>query len=306
MSIQYAGGTIKFENAWAQTLGTKTELCNRIYANFLTAGWSSVSVSGSAPNVTGFTVQSAATTGGNLACRVVGDTSSTNCFHIYMQNSSGGEQGTTGQGPFLLPGIGTTWYMVINQYQFFIWQQGATIGRNSMCGGNLYLPTFLQGVITKGIWCNSSGYGDTSSGLAWRTRMQMNDSSTTPGYYYLNINGVVMDNGTNAPSSSSISGPHIMVLATPSSNVVTNQQPSDYRWVDGSVVVIDPLLSAPLTALGIETVILGQFYDSFVTMEPTPGDITVSYDSRTFICYTNYNTRFTPYGTPGTLWLATT
>lgn len=306
MSIQYAGGVITFENAWAQSSGTKTELCNRIYADFLASGWSSIAVTGTAPNVTAFTVQSAATSGGSLACQVKADTSGTNCVHFVMQTTAGTNVQTGGF--YLLPAASKVWYMVFNKFQFFIWQKGSPAGRDVVMGGVFYLPTFLQSVITTGIWGMGNGTGDTAgTGRTFRDQLGLTNGTNQPGNLYININGTWWEDTNNSTLVyNSNYGPRILVLTNPSGNTITSNTLSDCRFYDGSYIVMDSLFSVNLTTAAPEAFIVGQLFDSFVTNDVNPGDTVVSYDTHNYIAFTNFNSRSTPSNLPGTLWIATT
>lgn len=300
MSIQYNGSTIVFDNSWLSPLGTKTELCNRIYANFLAAGWSSVSVTGSAPNVTAFTVRSAVTSGGNLQCEVKCDIASTNCVRLYMQEYNAQHPQTGGM--YLLPGSTIIWNMVINRYQFFIWANGYTsLSRNFAAGGILYLPTFLQGVITIGIWGQGNGRtdGDTTNIVSFRTSLEVYRGTTSSPNTYNNINGIAWEN-TNATIPTH-TGQRLFPIISAESRW-DNMAPQ--RWCNDAIIVSDPLIGWAARSTTHEPVVMGQLWDSVIFSVPMVGDSIVTFDGRSFIALTNNNLGVSIYSAPGTLLLA--
>lgn len=308
MSIRYSSGTgaITFENAWTQSSGTKTELCNKMYADFIASGWASAAVTGSAPNVTAFTVTSAATPTAGLQCQVKADTSGTNCVHLVMQTAVGSNVQTGGF--FLLPAASKVWYMVFNPFQFFVWQKGAPQGRDVAMGGCPYIPTFLDSVVTVAIWGQGNGTGDTGgNNVTFRSNLCIsNNSATNPGNAYNNVNGTWWEYSNATSSATNQASPSLLPLSSAAQNYPPTGMMYDCRWYDGSILVSDAIYASGILAgASGERFLIGQIWDAFLTNDWIMGDQTISYDTHNYIAFTNFNYRSGRDYVSGTLWIAT-
>lgn len=296
MSIQYSGTAPVFDDSWAQSAGTKTELCNRIYANFIAAGWSSISVTGSAPNVTAFTVRSVLTPEGNQ-CEVICDTSSTNCIRLRMQEVNGFN--LQFYGMYLLPESSRIWYMVINKYQFFIWVKGAIVSRGYVAGGACHIPLNLRDSVTISIWANTNGISDTSNTWASGFRYILDCFNGSSPVFYQNINGMAWSQ-FNASVNASVQ----RLVATASSLTRWDSPEPLMYWHDGSPIISDPLIAWSLWS-NDQSRIRGQLWDSFISSDANNGDTQITFDGHNYIALTHDNGGISSYASPGTLWLAT-
>src|SRR5262245_28096465 len=147
MAIQYAGGTI-VNSVLTQSAGTRAELAQWIRDQLVLAGWTSTGTA------TDYQITCVTSTGGNLNGRVVMyDPGSGSCARLKFSNVAATKVQTGDL--FLLPATSKQWRIIANKYQFFVFAPGTSAAREFACGGVLFLPSFLQGVITECIWCSS-------------------------------------------------------------------------------------------------------------------------------------------------------
>src|SRR4051812_32082486 len=171
MAIQYAGGTI-INTTFTQSSGNRPEMAQWIRDQLLAAGWAS------AGSATDYQLTSA-TTPQSLSCRVRSyDPGSANCARLKFSNVAGSR--VQAADIFLLPAVSKLWRIIANKYQFFIMTSGTTAVREFACGGALYLPSFLNGVITEAFWGqgNASSDGDTSFRQSFRNTLSGATGST--------------------------------------------------------------------------------------------------------------------------------
>lgn len=139
-SIQYPGGTIV--NTTYATDGSRQNLASAVEDALNTAGWTTISGHHTATIV----VRSASTpTASNSIDVKITDPGSGTCTQVKMQNAAATK---VSQAYFLNPTSGKTYKLVGNKYQMTIWTAGTTPSREFLMFGTLYIPSFLNSVIT--------------------------------------------------------------------------------------------------------------------------------------------------------------
>jgi hypothetical protein len=226
------------------------------------------------------------------------------CIQFSIANSTFTLAGTnTGQGPGNLnPGTGATTYRIIaDKYQTFIFTPTPTGARQFVSFGTLYLPTFLQGVITECAWmtCNSQSDSDTTNrSQNWRLRFNLDGVNSQTSCFQCIANSMLIDAGTAGAMNIQFmpGSPYILTnLVYPASGAKTAQ--SGHHWHDASALMLEPLVAWG-NAMGTlsnsvggsaasEELIRGQLWDAVLVNNVFAGDTTTTFDGHNWWALTD-------------------
>ena len=181
--------------------------------------------------------------------------------------------------------------IIANKYQAFIFQPSPTSARSFVAFGTPYLPTFLQGVLTKCGWmgCNSVVDTDTTNRPSLRSRIGI-----TQGNCQAIANGNLIDATLNT-SYNGLSGLLMLYgVAFPYYGAVSAQ--SGILWHDGSAIMVEPLIgwgnsyqiwNTGPGAAGAQTLCRGQLWDAVLISSSFAGDATSTFDSHNWFGITD-------------------
>jgi hypothetical protein len=291
MSIQYSGTNIN--NTFVNTVGTRLEIVTGLSTALVAAGWNVISGGG-----TGNQLLESATTPSpqNLVCRIqLYDPGSGNCAQIKFRNQAG----TATQANFhpLYAQASKTWRVIANPYQFFIFSTASTsVGREFVGGGVPYLPSFLQGVITEGIWSMGNGRNDIDSfnSTTFRNNLVTSTPSSQPNLW-MDVNLNVWENFNNYVTNAYTGWPQLIgQQGAQWTQVAGTNLYATYKWHDDSLMVYEPLIAWGASGYTDESKIRGQLWDAAIVSDAFGADQTTSFDTRNWWVLTNGN-----YGTSG-------
>lgn len=282
MAIQYSGGP-NINTTFTTTTGTRLEIVNALETILVSAGWTVISGSGTS-NVL---LESATTPAPqSLVCRVqIQDTGSGNCAQVKFRNQNNTKAQTNPL--YLLPAVGKVYRVIANKYQFFCFaSDSVTVGRTLVCGGVPYLPSFLQGVITEAIWCQSNSNNNDSATThyhSFRTASWCGTSSNQCSQWQV-VNG----NAWEVSASFINHSPGCQQLMVQSGSFHSiNLAPVTYRWHDGSHFTYEPLIAWGLTGSSDEGLVRGQLWDACMLSGAFVADQTTTFDANNWWVYTN-------------------
>lgn len=285
MAIQYAGGTninTTFSNSGSPT---RREIVDGIVAALASAGWSTVSGSG-----TGDVLMESATTPQGLKCRVrVYDPGSGNTARLYLRSAGiTAAAGTFGAG--LLPEANKLWRVIANRYQAFVFSPYMVASRAYVGFGSLYIPSTFASQIFECCWMWGSANGDTDTTTrpSFRWTLGSNQNfSTSEMCFILNGNMWEVGNGTNLGGTGSPGNP---TLIYPQHANMAYQGYSQYafRFHDDSPLIAEPLMAFGLNS-GDEAKIRGQLWDAIIMTDVMSMGTTFSFDGHNFHNLTHIN-----------------
>lgn len=269
-TIQYAGGT-NISVTMNSPAGTRRELVDWISATCLhAAGWAYIAPSDG--TTADELLQTASTPNSNQIQYRFYDAGSGN-VSVYMRNVAGTKV-TAARA--LAPGAGKVWQCIANKYQYFVFTVGTTANNEFMAGGVLYVPTFLAAAIT-----GDFGWMETGVTVASSLRY------TLANYGYNYAAGLVNNNLLDA-SMDTDNGTLQLVSVSPGHTTTAG---FPYRWYDGSLQIVEPLMGWGLTAASAECKLYGQLWDAMIVSDAFAGDYVLpnQVDSHTWYAITNNN-----------------
>ena len=209
---------------------------------------------------------------------------------------------TTGGGQ-LNPGTGSTTYNIIaDKYQAFIFQSVTTPARGFVAFGTPYLPTFLQSVLTQCCWLSSNGFNDTNTTIGYSLRVLSapNGYGNSQGITNTNLCDSLNQNNGNTPYG-------VLVLITTGLNILVTGQ-AGVAWSDASALMQEPLLAwgnnyqnGGSAGASYQQLIRGQLWDAVLICNEFVGDTTTTFDGHNWRGITDSNTT-----TYATLFICTT
>ena len=154
MAIQYAGGSIIQATS---TPGSRTAMVDFIEAQLVLAGWSSSGSSGDYTMTTATTPQS-------LSIKMrVWDPGSGNCARLALHNISGSINLDADNPIFVFPN-GSTYTIIANKYQFFLFVDTGFAARTFAAGGVPYVPSFLEASFSESLgWLQGNATTDSDA-----------------------------------------------------------------------------------------------------------------------------------------------
>jgi hypothetical protein len=284
--------------------GTKQQIINGIETALLSAGWITLSGSGTSALKMQSSMSPASQ---NLRIRLNVKDNGNNCTVCSLENVQGSRVASNGtsNGGQLLPATGKVFRVIANKYQAFVLVPGSVTTRDFACWGVPYLPTWLQGVAYECAWLQGSGTSDTDTTTGRKSfRTVLGSMSNQGGESTLNQSFYNLNMWENAQGGTSNFGmPGLFFFAGPTNGFSSTSM--NYRWADGSAMMSDPIMSWGTTGATDEGLARGQLWDAFVTGEPYPADTPLSsIDSHNWFCITNLNSGQVAQGTVrGTLFV---
>jgi len=168
--------------------------------------------------------------------------------------------------------------VIANPYQFFVFTSSSqSTGREFMCGGVPYIPTFLQGVITEAIWCHSTAQTDSDTTIRPTFRTHLTTQSATfsgHGNLWNTVDANQYENPGQDNGTANSGYQQLLVHQAAKLNTI-----SSYRWHDDSLLVYEPLISWGLTAASDEGKLRGQLWDAAIVSLGFAADTTTTFDS---------------------------
>lgn len=290
-TIQYSGGVV-VNTTFTNTAGTRLEIVSGLVAALTTAGWGTVS------GTTDVIMNSATTpTASNQIRAEILDPGSGNCAQVKIRNTAGT---LISQASYLLPGVGKVWHVIANQYNFAIFTAGTSAAREFIMAGTLYIPTFLDGVITGDLgWIMANGVTDGSATLygSFKTGLGTADTNGN-GHFSAILNGSLFDENSG-------SGIGSMQLVTTEPSIFTKASPGQ-QWHDSTYLVSDPLLAFGITSISDNALIRGQIHNAIaLSGGALAQDLSVTIDTHTWYVLTATNPGSNGQWAPGQILLAT-
>jgi len=287
-SIPYSGGTI-VNTTFTCVTGTRAEIVSGLGAILVTAGWTSL---GSGLYKSGTT---AAPKGNSVRVRIV-DAGGT-CAQIKLEDDSGTKVST---GVFLLPGVGKIYRVIACQYNFFVFVPGTSQGREFVCGGTLYIPDFLNGVVVGSLgWLQGNGYVDYDAAVrrSFRTRLNCYESNSARQVFLRNDILLDLINMNSANAS------HNLLMQSHGFSDNFNQS---YRWSDDSIGIMEAIFCAGISSQTDESKRQGIIHNCMIVSDVFPADTipTAAYDGHNWWAITDGNTG-SQQDSRGTLFVAT-
>ena len=209
-------------------------------------------------------------------------------FSVENSNSTIALGNSTGSGGYLQPLNTRVFRIIANRYQVFIFTPMTTVARGFVGFGTLYLPTFLQGIITECGWlqCNSASDTDGTVRPSFRTFVHsfayynpINNSQII-----INANGGEQVSGTNPNPSGS---PQLVLPSAPGEAGFLTA--TGMHWHDASALMVEPLFAVGVPQ-NTEGLIRGQLWDSVLIYDTFAGDTTTTFDSHNWWGLTDSNT----------------
>lgn len=275
MAIQYSGLTI-VNTTFTTTTGTRQEVVNGLAAALLSAGWTRVAGSSGGADQTFLSM----TTPQGYAIRLrLLEPGTGSCAQIFLQNASGSLANTTNP-IFLLPTAAGQYRVIASGYQVFVSVPTITAtARTVACAGVPFVPSFLTSFITAigFLGGNASSDTDTSVRNSFRTALTWHSASSG------NQQGLYNTNIWNSTAASNAQGNiSLWYFHTPAGNVGITA----YRYPDGSAMITDPLIGWGQTGVGSEQMLYGQLWDAAIITDNFTADISASFDSHNWFCFT--------------------
>lgn len=291
-SIPYSGGTI-YNNTF--TGDSRAAIVAGLETALGTAGWSTISGAG-----TGDVLMKSAVTPASASNSIrmrLYDPGSGNCAQVTMKNDAGDR---TSQIFYLLPAASKTFRVIACKYNYFIFTAGTSASREFLCGGTLYIPAFLETVITADLgFINGNAISDTDTTVraTFRTGLKCIGTTTNNGRFSGLVNGTLSD----MVGSGNVGMPCI-VAPFPSHVAVVNHS---YVWHDDSQLCSEAMISWGATAATTGKV-RGMIHNCMVLTESyAADDATISsYDSHAWLAITNSNSGTDALDHRGTVFVA--
>ena len=265
----------------------KTVLTSGTFTIAATAGGTVIAFTGSQSGtqtmVSTVRMDSAATPWG-VKTRVKMQDNAGACLTFSLENSIStlvGGSSSSNNGCFLLPGA-TAFRILANQYQCFVFTPITTGARQYVAFGTLYLPTFLQGVLTECGWmeCNSAADNDTTPRTSFRTIL----SSTGQRNLQCIANGSLLE----VANAGGNNGNLFIAPARGVPGDATGQ--TGLHWHDSSALMLEPLVGWATSAVANEALLRGQLWGAVVIEDTFTGDATTTFDSHNWWNVTDNNT----------------
>jgi hypothetical protein len=279
--IQYSGST--YQNT-TFTPATRLAWVQAVTAALSSAGWTTIS--GTPGTSADVTMETAAGNQGQKARFRFFDPAINNCAQVTLKNVAGT---LTSAIVYCLPTAGSgQWRIVANKFSFYCFATGsanASTQRGSVFGGTIWVPTFL--IISSG---DTVGYltgsgntdADTTVRIGWRSRMRIHSSDTPNGVTSVIWLSTLIDIGGTASVGTLIAG------HSPQVKIPDNSTDSGYRWEDGTLLAVEPLVSWATGSLATnEGRLKGQLYDAMQLSGFWAGEAVITYNSHNWLSITN-------------------
>jgi hypothetical protein len=273
MAIQYSGSTIVNTTFLGDS---RAAIASNVISQLLAAGWTNLSGSGTDQVLaSGVTPQ-----GLQVAVRVM-DPGSGNCARLYLQNVSGTSVGVAN---YLLPGASTNYRIIATKYHLFVLPEtGAPAARQFVCGGVLWIPSWLVGVIVNNSgWMQGNGQSDAATYEALTFCKALHTRLST--YNQTNLCSDVMWSASYYVGTVLNS---LQVLSVPAGAALNNGAP--YTWHDDTYLAAEPLLGMGVTSSSDTARIRGQLFDAMILTAPFSIGTVISYDGHDWMAITDYN-----------------
>lgn len=273
----------------------KTVLTSGTFTVSATAGGTVINTSGSqsgTQSMVGCCRMLCATTPYGIAMRIrIADYNGL-CINFCIEDATSTNVTGTGgnNGGCIFPNAGgTTYRIVANAYQCFIWAPTVTPSRGFVGFGCLYVPSFLTGV-TCAAWLGSNCQSDTDTTVrqGFRTYFSYSASSVGCATCQAINNANVLDQSGGAGGDNQ-SGTLFWSTSSLASYTFGSSQTGNH-WTDGSALMTEPLMFSANSASGtLESLIRGQLWDAVVVNDTFTGDTTTTFAGHNWICITDNN-----------------
>jgi hypothetical protein len=256
MAIQFSGGTIVNTTF---VPANRLAIVSNMETQLLAAGWTAVSGGGTGD----VQLDSAANNRGNKARVRLQDPGSGTCAQITFRTTGG----VAIQSPasFINPS-GSTYRVVANKFFFWLSAPGNAAPREFVCGGTLYVPSFI-GTATEMIvsTANANADGTVTTGFTLRNTPYF---SNVNGLYYVNANGNSYTNQGNVAQGS------LATVCRVNGSGAATAIGTGPKFSSLANLIDDPLLSWGPTSSADAPFIYGQLYDCLYITESIPSETT--------------------------------
>ena len=263
-----------------QVTGTRTEAVQLIEPVLVSAGWTTISGTGTGDVV----LESADPAGAVPAIRMrLYDPGAGNCFRVSFRNVAATQ---ISNDLFLLPGAAKTWRIIANEFQLFIFNTAATTtARNFVAGGVPAVPSFLAPSVAW--WGMGDSISDTDATFRATLRVRLGTHRTgygTPsgqtGTHACNWNGVLL-NGFGSGNTFAA----IRIIAPWDTYMSTSVVP---QFADDTFMVSDAWIGWGLAGDLDSSAhrITGLVYDSIVVAGNVSADTTITFNGNSYYVVT--------------------
>lgn len=298
MPIVYAGGTnvnTTFSNSGS---ATRREVVDGIVSALTTAGWSTISGSG-----TGDVVMESVADPNGLKMRVrLLDPGSGTCAQVKIRNTSNSL--SQAGALYLRPENSKTWRVIANRYQCFVFVPAtSTVARDFAAWGTVAIPSRLNGIITDCIWGWGNAQGDSDSSVrdCFRTKMCANSNFSMPNMMFI-VNAGYWE--SNASNFSNASGGLPSLVYPAFAGYQNIGSATNYRWHGDKAPMFEPYFAFGATSSVDEAKVRGQLWDAFISLDSYAKDATLSsIDSHNWWNITDANVGASRNHQRGCLWL---
>jgi hypothetical protein len=264
MAIQYSSGA---PTVATSTPATRTAMVDFVKDNLITAGWSVIS--GSSGD---WVVKTAVTAAGFSVRMRIWDPGSGNCARLALNNNTGTVVLDASAPVYLYPS-GSTYKIIANEYQFFVFVESSTAARSFAAGGVPYVPSHLTSSFSDVVgWLtgNATTDGDTSEDASLR-------SQTVNATMNTGVNWQVIFDEVGVGSSGNDANRPCFIALVQGTNQGTAPQ-----MINNDYLIYEPLL-AMNDNTSLHSKVVGQLWDFAVSSQPAAVlDDEFSFDSRTF------------------------
>jgi hypothetical protein len=300
VAIQYITGT---RINTLTTISTKSDLMTAIDSALTGASWTITTTTSSTDKI----YQSVSSPQSNQIKIRVWDDGVSTCLRIRMMNNA--QTIIQTDSCYLLPATSTQYRCIVNPYQFCIFVPGSVSSRNFVFGSALYLPTNLVSMgVTTAAFIMGDGGSDTdasNSRGSFRTSLTSRGfSGASPSQAWAIVNATAVE----VSNASVDSDPHPGLITLVCLQSAATHAISGYRWGDDSALLVEPLVAWGTPNIDSDAKIRGQLWDSFVSTESYPADVSALVDTHTYYNLTESNDGFDtlPASMRGSLFVVTT
>lgn len=276
----------------------KTVVSSSTFTVSSSAGGTVINTSGSqsgTQSIVGCVRMQSASTPWSVSMRLRLADNGGNCITFSIEDGSSLTVGgnSTSFGCQINPGSGSTTYRIIaDKYQGFVFQAVTTPSRGFVGFGTLYIPTFLQGVLTQCAWMsgNMQTDTDTTARISFRTSPKLGGpTNSQSGYFQAIANTSLIDMGNASPFNADFcsGAPYLTYPVFQSAGFVTSQ--AGELWHDSSALMFEPLMAwgnnigtfsnSTGGAANTQPLIRGQLWDAVTIANQFAGDTTTTFDS---------------------------
>ena len=235
--------------------------------------------------------------GYNICCRARDNAA--NCIQLSIESSDGAKVGTNdgNHGASMLPGVGKTYRIVANKYQFGLWVSADyATAREFAFVSCPYIFSFFSSISYLGLLVSNTVADNSTQHPTnnWRYSAVDQGRNTLPNFQVLYNTSIWENTNTVFNAATYVSMPLLVSLMGPQfDNAIITGTSRMYRYANNDDITSDALVSWGLTNFGDEPQIRCQLWDALLIYDNFTGDTTTSFDSHNWIAVTSSNSSST-------------